>query len=226
MEETVGDLHEQFSQNPFGMSPTQNQQMLQQFMKSFATDSLLTDAREAFQQNYSQEYADSINSWLSRASFQKVLEAEKQFYTIQGVRNRVVNRYELEQDPPSESRVQLISTLAQNKSAVETEVESQVIIFRSLITAFSDLSTSQSFSNQQIEGILGNFQSQASQQIHQEVNNQLLLMYHGVEDDSLEEYLQFYDTGAGNWLRETTATSKHAAYQAAGDRFLNAIQDL
>lgn len=224
--ETPENLHAQFSQNPFGLPAEQNQKMMDLFLETFNTDAMVADAKEVFQENVQSEEVKAAINWIQNEDTQKTLDAENEFYTIQGIRKRVVNKYELEQNPPSKERNQLISSLVENKSAIEDELESQVIIFRALVNAFSELSPQQSFSEAQIEGFVGNFRNQNRPQVEQSVTNQFQLMYHGLENDTLNNYISFYETDAGNWLSSTTTESIHTAYEEAAARFLEAVRNM
>lgn len=230
IEERLGEAPQKMqgliSQNPFGLQPSQNELMMDAFKKSFAQDSLLDYTREAFNQNFEAEAADAVLQWFQNQNTQTVLDAEMEFYTIEGIRKRVVNKYEMEQNPPPQNRIELINSLSEKMSAVESEIESQVIIFRALVFAFSELSSQRSLSDVQVEGIVNNYRLQIQSQTDQEITNQLLTLYHGLDNDKLQKQISFYETDAGKWLSNTISESIHSAYETAGDKFLNSIEEL
>lgn len=226
LEESPQELYSQFSQNPFGIPPSRNKQIMDLFEDAFETDSLLIYAREAFHQNFNSADPDSSLRWINSNAIQKVLQAENEFYTLQGIRKRIVNRYEMEQNPPAEKRQVIIDSLVQAKSAAESEVESQVIIFRALISAFAELNSQQTFDKSQVEGFVNNFRYQVQSQIDSNVRRQLLLMYHGFENDTLREYIDFYKTEAGNRIGTIMTESIHSAYREAADNFVESVRSL
>lgn len=213
------------SQNPFGLPPSQNEKMINAFEEAFTNNSLIDYAHRAFLGSYKPEPAQATLQWFQNEDTQLVLEAEKEFYTIEGIRQRVVNKYELEQNPPPQDRIELITSLSEEMSAVETEIESRVIIFRALISAFSELNTQQSLSEVQIEGAVNNYRNQVRSQIDQEVTNQLLTLYYGLNNNTLQKQISFYQSDAGTWLTNAISTSLHSAYQKAANKFLDAIKD-
>lgn len=226
LHQPIDELQNQFSQNPFGLPSATNERMMDLFSDAFQPESTLESIRSTFKNQYNEEHAETVVDWLNEPHPQDVHEAEKEFYTLQGIRKRVVSKYELEQDPPSENRIQLIQSLAQRKSAVETELEARATIFRALVTAFGELSDQQSFSSSQIEGIVGNFRNQIQSQIDQQVINHLMTKYHSVDDDVLQQYISFYDTESGQWLTDTTSESIQNALESAADQFLTSINNM
>lgn len=230
IEERLGEAPEKLkgfiAQNPFGLQSSQNEKMMDAFQNTFEQDSLLKYAKETFYQNYKPEAADAVLQWFRKENTQTILKAENEFYTIQGIRLRVVNKYEMEQNPPPQNRIELIKSLSDQISAVDTEIESQVTIFQALVSAFSSLSTQQSLTEAQIEGAADNYRYQVQSQINQEVTNQLLTTYHGLENEKLQDQIAFYETEPGKWLSSSISESMISAYQIAAERFLDSIQDL
>lgn len=226
LEESPKELYSQFSQNPFGISPSQNKQIMDLFNDTFETDSLLAYAREAFHQNFSSVNPDSVIQELHSNAIPKVLQAESDFYTLQGIRKRIINRFEMEQNPPAKKRQAIIDSLLQVKSAAESEVESQVIIFRALVTAFAGLDSQQNFGKTQIEGFVNNFRYQIQSQIDSDVKKEFMLKYHDIENDILHEYINFYETETGNRLTNILTKSIHSAYRKAADNFVESVHSL
>jgi hypothetical protein len=226
LNQPIDELETQFLQNPFGLPSAKNEQMMDLYSDAFQPESTLKTIRSIFSDKFNAGHADSVISWLNKPNTQNVHKFEKEFYTLQGIRKRIVSQYELEQNPPSENRTQLIQSLAQKRSAVETELEARASIFRALVTAFGELSVQQSFSSSQIEGIVGNFRNQIRPQIDEQVANHLMTKYHGVDDDKLKQYISFYDTEPGQWLTDTTSESIHTALESAADQFLSSINDI
>lgn len=222
----IDELQNEFSQNPFGLPSETNEQMIDLYSEAFEPESTESSIRSTFKENFNSEYAESVANWMDEENIREVLKLEDEFYTLQGVRKRIVSKYELEQNPPDEKRVQLVQSLAQKRSAAETEIEARAIIFRALVTAFGKLSDQQSFSSSQIEGIVGNFRNQMQSQIDEQVTQHLLAKYHGLDDELLKQYISFYDTEPGQWLTNTTSESIHAALESAADRFLSSIDEI
>lgn len=220
------ELHKQFSQNPFGLSPSKNNQMMDLFLQAFTADSLVYHAQEVFRDNFDEEKAQSVTKRLNDESIQGVLEAEQEFYSLQGMRKRVVNRYELEQNTPSDERTKLINSLVASMSAAEAEAESQVILFRAIVTAFGKLSDQRTLSDSQIDNFVNNFRNRMQGQVGQELTQQYLLRYHGLDNEVLEQYQSFYESEAGNWLNKNISQGIQTAYQKASDQFLESVQNL
>jgi hypothetical protein len=200
--------------------------MMEIFLETFTADTLSDHIQQTFEESVDKKHARSVSEWLSQNKNQALINAEKEYYTIEGVRKRVVNRYEMEQNPPSVERTELLSNLAQSKSAAETELETQVILFQSLVKAFGILSPQRNLSDAQIEGFVNNFRSQAQSQIERETQQKLIVQFHGIDNKLIRDYQSFYESEAGRWLSQTTATALKSAYQEASDEFLQSIKNL
>mgnify|MGYP000383300419 FL=1 len=223
---SISEIESQFSQNPFGLPASKNDQMMKLFSEHFEPETMRTSIRQAFQEQYDSQHAEATVDWLSDTTTQKVLDYEKEFYTLQGIRKRVVNKHELEQNPPTQERTDLIGSLIESMSAAQMEIEARTIIFRSMISALSELSAQRSFSESQINSFVQNFRSQLQGQIDRELTNRLLVKYHGLNDKTLQTYISFYDTDTGDWLSSTSSQAVHAALEKASEDFLNSLNTI
>jgi hypothetical protein len=225
LEQSVTHLERQFAQNPFGLPDSVNEQMMQVFSDNFRPETLTKTLQKVFDQRYDPVHADSTIHWLNKLSVQSVLDYEKEFYTLQGIRKRVVNKYELEQNPPTQKREQIIAELTTNSLSADREIEARATIFKALISALSELSTQRSFTQQQIDIFVDNYRSQIRSQIDQELTNQMLVKYHGLENKALEDFIAFYKTGSGNWLNTTTSEAVDSSFKKASEKFLNSVRN-
>lgn len=223
--EAPQDLHSQFSQNPFGLSASKNSKMMKLFLKAYDSQKMMSDAQEYFLKNYSSDEGSSVISWLDDKKSKAILRAQNKFYSLQGIRKRIVTKYELEQNPPSEKRARLIDSLATVSCIADSGAESQTIIFRALISAFDELSQQRSLSKTQVDGIVSNFRNQARSQMGSEQTNRMMVMYHNLDNKTLRHYLDFQQSTPGKWLCNITSDAIHSAYNKAADRFLKAIRN-
>ncbi|MGD8748688.1 MAG: hypothetical protein PVI44_09485 [Balneolaceae bacterium] len=226
LDEWTRDFHSQFSQNPFGLDPNQNKHLMELFLQAFEMDKMLKQVHNSFNQRYNSDHADSVLMWADSNPSREVLETRKEYYTLQGIRNRVVNKYELEQDPPSEERTNLIDSLAHYTAAAKSEVDANAIMFRAMVIAFSKLNNQQSFSDAQVDNFVSNYRDQMASQMNKEVLKKLLVMYHNLDNSVLQKFMVFYKSDAGSWLNTTATESIQSALKAAADRFLNSVDKM
>lgn len=224
IESSPREIRRQFASNPFGLEAEKNERMIQLFEEAY-DDGLLQQVQQTFSEQYQAEHAGQVMTWLEDSTAQQVLNSEKEFYTLQGTRKQIVRRYEMEQEPPSEQRTQLVDSLIEATSAVESAVESQVILFRSIISAFSILSDQQNFSESQIDGIVSNYRMQVEPQMQQEMSRQLLIMYYDIDSEILRDYTSFYQSEAGRWLNTTSSQAIQEAYRTAGEQFVQTVKE-
>lgn len=219
---TPKEIGSQFASNPLGLEPAKNEKMIKLFREAYG-DSLMVHVRQTFTEQYDSDYAAAASQWLQQEPAQRVMTAEEDYYSLQGTRKRVVRQYEMEQDPPSEERQEVIESLLEKTGATDSALESQLIIFRSIISAFSVLSEQQNLSDTQIDGIVNNYRFQIEPQLEQELSRQLMIMYYELDNDVLRQYSDFYETEAGKWLKATSDESVQSAYRAAADRFVESV---
>ncbi len=222
--EAPEEIRLQFEQNPLPIADETNAKMLSLFDEAYATEPLLEDFASALEKEFSGQYANQIQNWLNAPSTQIVTSARQEFYTLQGKRKRIITMHEMEANPPSDKRQQLISTLTDTTTVAESSVESSIIVLRSVIKALGELSDRQSFTEMQINTIANNFRGQMQAQAGQQLNDQSMVMYHGVPDDTLEDYISFWGTETGQWLDRAISQSMQTAYSRAADRFLQTVK--
>ncbi len=220
------DLKAQFSQNPFGISSSKNEQLIELFTEAYNADSLLKIAHQSFEENFDPSYSDSVLAVLESDAIKPVLNAETDFYTVQGIRKQIVKKYELEQNEPSQERISIIKDIIKHSSAKESEIESQTILFRSWVIGTDAISSRLSLSEAQIDGVVNNFNNRLQMQLEDELVNNYLVMYHGLEDERLTKYANFYATEAGTEFKESLIEAIHTAFQDASDRFISNVESL
>ena len=226
LERAPKDIEMQFAQNPLGLPDEKNERMIELFADGFIIDSLMNDVTTIFNARFNDQYADSLKSWLNSASTQKVHEAEEASNTLQGARRRVVRMYEMEQEPPAEEREELILSLLNATSSVENAIESQTILFRSIVSAFSILSEQRTFSEAQIDGIVNNYRMEIENQMENDLKQQYLIKYYDLNNETIGEYTSFYVSEAGKWLNSTASEAIKMAYKNASDRFVQSVENM
>lgn len=220
------DLEQQFTQNPFGISASKNEQLIELFNETYNADSLSKIVHKNFKESFDPGYSDSVLSTLDSETIKPILNTEADFYTVQGIRKQIVTKYELEQDEPSQERISIIKDIIDHSSAKESEIESQTILFRSLVIGTDAISSKLSLSETQIDGVLDNFKNRLQMQLEDELVNNYLVMYHGLEDRQLKKYADFYATEAGTEFKEALNKAIHTAFQEASDRFITNAESL
>jgi hypothetical protein len=224
LNELPKDLINQFSQNPFGISASKNKQLTKYFSEANHADSLFKMVRKSFKENFNPGYSDSVLTILESDKIKPILNTEADFYTIQGIRKQIVTKYELEQDKPSQERISIIKDLLKHRSAKESAMESQTILFRSLVMSTDAISSRLSLSEAQVNSIINNFGNRLQIQLEDELVNNYLVMYHSLENDQLKEFADFYATEAGIEFKKSLNNAIHSAFQKASDRLISEIE--
>ena len=213
------DLQLQFEQNPLNLAPKKNEEILNHFSEAYQSDLLVNDFKSALQQKLTGEWIESVSQKLQSAAIQQITEAQQQFYTLQGKRQRVVTKYEMEQDPPSEERTSTVQALMDTTSIASEFVESSIIILRPLLKSLIKESQQRTFSEAQFEAIANNFRAQMQSQASDQTLNDLLITFHQVDSKVLRKYLSFMQSQPGQQLDKVISESMRSAYQQAADRF-------
>ncbi|WP_445664583.1 hypothetical protein [Fodinibius sp. AD559] len=226
LNELPKELKSQFTQNPFGISASKNEQLIKLFSKAYNADSLSKTAHKSFKETFNHSYSDSVLAVLESESIKPILNTEADFYTVQGIRKQIVTKYELDQNKPSQERVSIIEDIIEHSSAKESEIESQTILFRSLVIGTDIISSKLSLSETQIDGVVNNFNNRLQMQLEDELVNNYLVMYHGLEDDRITKYADFYASEAGTEFKKSLNKAIHTAFQEASDRFISNVEAL
>lgn len=224
LEEAPEQIRVQFEQNPLQLSAKTNEQMLALFEEAYSSDLLLQDFKSALREEMNAQYKNEITEWLNNPDAQTVTEARQEYYTLQGKRKRIITMHEMEQEPPSSQRSEVISSLTDTTTIAESSVESSVIVLRSIIETLGALSPQQNFSQTQINTIANSFRTQMQAQAGESLTNQSMVMYYNVPVDVLEQYVAFWGTETGQWLDKAIGQSMQAAYQAAANRLVQSAK--
>lgn len=226
LNELPKDLKTQFSQNPFGISSSKNEQLLELFANAYNADSLSKIAQKSFEENFDPSYYDSVLAVLKSEAIKPILNTKADFYTVQGIRKQIVTKYELEQNEPSQKRISIIKDIIQHRSAKQSEIESKTMLFRSLVIGTDAISSKLSLSETQINGVVNNFNDRMQMQLENELLNKYLVMYHGLRDDQLTKYADFYASEAGTKFIESLNEAIYIAFQESSDRFISSVESL
>jgi hypothetical protein len=227
IEQRLGEAPEnirlQFEQNPLQLPPKKNTQMLVLYGEAYTEHLLIDNFKAALQKLMKDDYTNEISEWLAAPATESVTGAQQEFYTLQGKRKRIVTMYEMDQESPSQERTELISTLTDASAMAESSVESSVIILRSVIEALNSLSEKRNFTDAQLNAITNNFRTQMQSQASQQLNSQLMVMYHNTDNAYLESYVDFWQSDAGQWLDQAIGESMQSAYRSAAENFLESV---
>jgi len=213
------DLSKQFRQNPFGLPAEKNNTLLDALNNAYQKELLVNDLRNSLSANLSGEYQKIISDWLAKSSTKKVNKAQQAFYTLQGQRKRIVAMYEMEQSPAPANKNKLLQTFLDTTLVVERNVEMGSITFRSIIEGLNQLSTQRQLSEDQMNTIVDNFKRQQTLQAPQSLKKQLLVTYYDIPNSTLQSYVSFFTTEAGQQLDSAIDQSIKQAYKAAAKRF-------
>jgi hypothetical protein len=215
----------EISGNPFELDSTKNARLQNSFQAAFQMDSLRKYFHERLSEQLTPSFIDSSLTLIQRDSIHTVLDAKKEFNTLQGLRKQVVSRYELDKEGIADNRAMQIKSLMENQKLTQFTVDSQVLIFRSIIKAYDHLNTEQSFSDTQVDAFTNNFRMRAESTMTSNLNNRYQIMYYDIDDPTLEYYISVFRSGLGKRLNEAFSTSMIASYEKAVQHFLSSIED-
>ncbi|WP_372638789.1 hypothetical protein [Fodinibius sp.] len=224
LEEAPDDIRMQFEQNPLNLTPQKNKRMLELFSDAYESQRLLDNFKSALQQLLNDELAAELSQKLSDPDIRAVTDAQQEFYTLQGKRKRIITKYEMEQQAPSPERTAAISALIDTTSAATGSVESSIVILRSVIKALGSLSEQHSFNEGQIDAVADNFRTQMEAGVSQQTRNRLMVTYYHVDTEALDKYVTFMQSDSGQLLDKAISQSIQSTYEAASQRFLQAVE--
>jgi hypothetical protein len=219
IKEAPHDLQLQFEQNPLSLAPEKNEQILNHFSEAYKSELLIKDFKSALQQKLNGEWIETISQKLQTPAIQTITNAQQQFYTLQGKRQGVVTKYEMEQTPPTEERTSTIQALADTTSMASEFVESSIVILRPLLESLMKESQQRTFSEAQLDAITSNFRAQMQSQATNQSSTDLLITFHHVDGEVLRKYVSFMQSQPGQQLNKVISESMRSAYQQAADRF-------
>ena len=125
---------------------------------------------------------------------------------------------DLEQNPPSARRLDLIERLEAVGGASETTVDVTVAIVRSLTVAFQPgLPAVAGLTRDQLDKQIAQARNRTLEDMRRVCMVSMLLAYRGLSDDELDQYVQFVESDAGRWYMSVMNSALLAAINAAAD---------
>jgi len=213
-------LEGQLRQNPFSLPEEINQLVIEDFAEAFNPDSISFFVENFFKENIAKQKARSVLQWTQKDTIQRILALEQNFESLQGFRKRVIGMYELEQNPPPETRKLMMEDLSNAKSAISEGVEQYGVIFRSFLEYINLMSTERNFSAPQIDNFVDNYKTRLRSDLDDRVTEEYLVMYYEVSQPAMENYVSFYESDPGQWYQKTYNNAVLEAYQRAADKFV------
>lgn len=123
---------------------------------------------------------------------------------------------QLEQTPPSETRVTLVTQLAKSTAALDLALDSHLAVTRALLRHINPtLPENKLLDAKKENAILQDMRVQLAEQMNDVATVTYLYTYRDVSDADLRDYLGRYDSDLGRWATELTARAVRKALQSA-----------
>lgn len=217
------NFEKQFEQNPFRLSEQTSQNWLNAFKKAYDRELLMQDYREIFQVKLSELSVEELQAWLNKPSTQQLAEARHEHYSLQGKRMQIVALYELDKDPLSNERQQLLGKYAEAITPKEAVIEAAIAVFKSIVNSVDQVSTKLNFTEAQTGMIINNFRQQEPEHIKQLAEKGLPVKFYNVPSETISQSLNFWQSKTGQTLAKAIYTSLQQTYKKAGQRLLKAV---
>jgi len=181
----------------------------------FAAESLHAKIRLEFLRNVEPGRLEKALAWYDSPLGKRIVGQELAALVAAGGPEAVAD---LERNRPSPRRLALIERLDEGGGASETTVDVTVTIVRSLTVAFQPgLPAVAGLTRAQLDKQIAQARNRTLEDMRRLCRVSMLLAYRGLSDDELEQYVQFVESGAGQWYLSVLNSALLAAVGAAAD---------
>jgi len=215
MSDQLGSMSEGFGRSVRQMSlqldSTQQQSLIKQGVAAFDSTKLIGHVRDYFAEHYREDLAVETTRQLQSGLVQSIDSRSRSDIQPEDLRQYAQG---LRANPPAQSRVQLIQRMSKAQQATQFYVDNIMGMNRAIAQAAEIVDS-------------GSAQAQAlpdSTLIRRSAQNMALIsflyMYERVPQETLEEYVSFFESEAGQWYVTTySAAINHAIKQASASLY-------
>ena len=181
----------------------------------FAAETLYAKIKREFQRNLESRRLETALAWYDSPLGMRITGQEVAALVATGGAEAIGD---LERNRPSSRRLDLVERLDAGGGASETTVDVTVAIVRSLTVAFQPgLPSVASLTREQLDGQIARARNRSLEDMRRVCLVSMLLVYRGLSDDELDQYVQFVESEAGQWYTSLMNSALLAAVDAAAD---------
>lgn len=192
--------------------------------QAFASEVILRDTVDHFQQHYDAARLSSVMDKLGSPLAEKMMQLEVESATPSGVEKMLAFATALQDEPPPESRLQLLTELDRNSHATELTVAMQIEIFQSIMGVISAYAAQHGMPFV-TEELMEQSTDMMAEQIWESAQAMTLVSYlytyRSISDGDIRKYIDMYRDHDMQWyLALSSSALIHAmtrAMASAGD---------
>ena len=194
--------------------------------KAFEPDKLRHNAVEYINDQLTPAQLQRVREQLTSPLAQKITALESAATNPDSTTKMMAYSRQLQQNPPPETRIELIADLINASNAVESSLAVRTEFFRGFLEAASQLDpVEKRMSSAEIDEQIGMLREQMEETTAQEVILAFLYTYQSLQDSELKQYIALYQDEA--MARFTTELNKAIAhsFRTAGKEMMKEIID-
>jgi hypothetical protein len=188
-------------------------------IEAFQTELLMMDAYNYISENYDETRINAAIKWLQDPFTAKINELEISSGLSDALPDREAYFENLENSPPTEKRLSLIVDFDEITDATYNTVSIITEMYMSIITAMNPFAPAgQKLDNENYEAVKNSIKMQLLP-VYERVNVMMnLYTYRTIDDEELEEYIDFYTTDDGEWFVDVSYGVMENVLQQASER--------
>lgn len=194
-------------------------QIREEITKAFDPDTIVEDARTYLLENLDSDNIKIVVDWLQEPLTQKMNQLEMDSNDDISFAKRDAFFQELEFNPPTESRLDLLNRLESSTDATYYLVSIITDMYLSLIRTINPyLEADKQLSNNRIAQMRTTIMGELTTMYQNITHAMNLFTYRDVTDSELEEYVAFYETPAGKWFADVSYDVIESVLQKSNER--------
>lgn len=188
-------------------------------VEAFQIELVMQDAHNYINENYDETRINAAISWLEDPFTAKINELEIASGLSDALSDREAYFESLENSPPAQDRLNLIVDFDEITDATYNTVSIITEMYMSIITAMNPFAPDgQKLDDENYEAVKNSIRMQLLP-VYERVNVMMnLYTYRTIDDEELEEYIDFYTTEDGEWFVEVSYGVMENVLQQATER--------
>ncbi|MFA6282318.1 MAG: hypothetical protein WCY05_07455 [Candidatus Omnitrophota bacterium] len=174
---------------------------------------------EYFKDNFNREYILAVKEFLSSPLSEKISELEQKVSTPQGLGEMKKFGNDLQANPPTKERSNLIKELDTAIGATDLQIETTVTMYEGMAKAVLPITENDSRrSESELKNMSDQMRKELKSMLKGVISISFLYTYQQLSDEELKLYINFWSSDAGKWFNKVSSEAFIFAMDKAAEQ--------
>ena len=214
-------IQEEIAGAPDSLIALRQARLAQILLDAYRPVQVLTALKTYLATSHQKDHATALLSSLSVPLANRIRTSEQAADQEKGDESRDAFALKMEQSPPSEARMKLVTSYAQTTGRLDLATEMVVSVMRTYYTVTSTIAEKDSLDTDVLEIMMATMETDINQGLNELFLLNTLYAFRDISDDDIKAYTELWETPEGQWFVETSGTGLRRALAISGRQALD-----